>query len=66
MANNMNSYFLENTGHNKHNSFPLLIQSISPNLEKELDLYEHSKYHSDAEFINMLQFECKNRCTEFF
>ena len=45
MANNMNSYFIENTGLNKHNSFPHLIQSISPNLEKELDLYEHSKYY---------------------
>ena len=42
-----------NTGLNKHNSFPHLIQSISPNLEKELDLYEHAKYYSDAEFINM-------------
>ena len=53
MANNMNSDFVENTGLNKHNSFPHLIQSIRPNLEKELDLYEHLKYYSDAEFINM-------------
>ena len=54
MANNMNSYFIENTGLNKHNSFPHLIQNISPNLEKELDLYEHSKYYSDAEFTTKL------------
>ena len=53
MANNMNRYFIENTGLNKQNSFPHLIQSISHNLENELDLYDHSKYHSDAEFINM-------------
>ena len=53
MANNMTSYFIENTWLIKHNSFPHLIQSISPNLENELDLYENSKYYSDAEFINM-------------
>ena len=41
MTNNINSYFIENTGLYKHNSFPHLIQSISPNLENELDLYEH-------------------------
>ena len=62
MANNMNSDFIENTGLNKHNSFPHLIQSISPNLEKELDLYEHSKYYSDAEFINMFN-ETHNEIT---
>ena len=62
MANNMNSDFIENTGLNKHNSFPHLIQSISPNLEKELDLYEHSKYYSDAEFINMFN-ETHNKIT---
>ena len=62
MANNMNSSFIEITGLNKHNSFPHLIQSISPNLEKELDLYEHSKYYSDVECINMFK-ETHNEIT---
>ena len=45
----MNSYFIENTGLNKHNSFPHLI-SISPNLENELYLFIYMS----------IQFECKN------
>ena len=60
MANNM-SYFIENTGLN-NDSFPHLFQSISLNLENELDLYEHSKYYSDAEFINMFN-ETHNKIT---
>ena len=36
MTNNINSYFIEHAGLNKHNSFPHLIQSISPNLEMKL------------------------------
>ena len=55
MATNINRLFMINTGLNEHNSLMNLLQNISPAIENEIDIVEHSQYYSDVNFINMIQ-----------
>ena len=41
-------------GLNKNNSLPHLLNRISPEMENEASLIEHSKYYNDVEFRNVL------------
>ena len=51
---NINS-FIHNTGLNRNNSFPHLLDVIGPSVENESDLIEQSKYYDDHEFKSVLQ-----------
>ena len=55
MATNINRPFMVNTSLNEHNSLVNLLQNISPEIENEIDIVEHSQYYSDVNFINMIQ-----------
>ena len=55
MAAHTNNSFLTNTGLNEHNSFTHLLQSISTNLENEIDLIDQSMYYSETDFVNLYQ-----------
>ena len=55
MATNINKPFMVNTGLNEHNSLVNLLQNISPAIENEIDIVEHSQYYTDINFINMIQ-----------
>ena len=41
-------------GLNEKNSLPHLLDRISPEMENEASLIEHSKYYNDVEFRNVL------------
>ena len=45
---------MNNTGLNEHNCLVKLIQNISPNMENEIDILNHSRYYSDYDFKNLL------------
>ena len=62
MAQWITNAFIESTDLNENNSLPHLIQSISPDLENEINFIEHSKYYSDTDFINMYR-ETKSEIT---
>ena len=44
-----------NTGLNEHNSLVNLLRNISPAIENQIDVVEHSQYYCDVNFINMIQ-----------
>ena len=54
MANAYTNSFIHNMGLNEKNSLPHLLDSISPEMENEASLIEHSKYYNDIEFRNVL------------
>ena len=45
---------MNNTGLNERNCFTNLIQSISPDLENETSIINHSKYYNDVDFKTTL------------
>ena len=49
-----NSFIIHNMGLNEKNSLPHLLDRISPEMENETSLIEHSKYYNDVEFRNVL------------
>ena len=51
----LNRQFMIITGLNEHNSLVNLLQNISPTIENDIDIVEHSQYYSDVNFINMIQ-----------
>ena len=51
MANPINS-FMDNTGLDHLNSLTHLIDHIDPDNESEVNLFEHSRYYNDTDFIN--------------
>ena len=54
MANAYSNSFIYNMGLNEKNSLPHLLDRISPEMENEASLIEHSKYYNDVEFRNVL------------
>ena len=54
MANRYTNSFIHNIGLNEENSLSHLLDKISPEIENETDLLEHSKYHNDVDFKNVL------------
>ena len=54
MANAYTNSFIHNMGLNEKNSLPHLLDRISPEIENEASLIEHSKYYNDVEFRNVL------------
>ena len=54
MANAYTNSFIHNMGLNEKNSLPHLLDRISPEMENEASLIEHSKYYNDVEFRNVL------------
>ena len=50
MANTYTNSFIHNIGLNEENSLSHLLNKISPEIENETDLLEHSKYYNDADF----------------
>ena len=54
MANAYTNSFIHNMGLNEKNSLPHLLDRISPEMENEASLFEHSKYYNDVEFRNVL------------
>lgn len=75
MAINLNRPFINNTGLDKDNCLINLIQDISPELENETTTLEHSRYCSDVDFQEVLQYthgemvilnlNCQNLGTKF-
>ena len=55
MANAYTNPFIHNIGLNEENSLSHLLDHISPEIENETTLIEHSKYYNDVEFKNVLQ-----------
>ena len=55
MANTYTNPFIHNIGLNEENSLSHLLDHISPEIEHETTLIEHSKYYNDVEFKNVLQ-----------
>ena len=47
MANTYTNSFIHNIGLNEENSLSHLLDKISPEIENETDLLEHSKYYND-------------------
>ena len=54
MANRYTNSFIHNIGLNEKNSLSHLLDKISPEIENETDLLEHSKYYNDVDFKNVL------------
>ena len=54
MANTYTNSFIHNIGLNEENSLSYLLDKISPEIENETDLLEHSKYYNDADFKSVL------------
>ena len=54
MANRYTNSFIHNIGLNEENSLSHLLDKISPEIENETDLIEHSKYYNDVDFKNVL------------
>ena len=46
--------YIHNIGLNEENSLSHLLEKISPEIENETDLIEHSKYYNDVDFKNLL------------
>ena len=55
MAVNINRPFMNNTGLNENNCFSNLIHHISPNIENEIDIINHSTYYNDDDFKDVLK-----------
>ena len=54
MANMHTNSCIYNIGLNKGNSFSHLLVQISPEIENETNLLEHSKYYNDVDFKSVL------------
>ena len=54
MANAYTNSFIHNMGLDEKNSLQHLLDRISPEMENEASLIEHSKYYIDVEFRNVL------------
>ena len=54
MANTYTNSFIHNIGLNEENSLSHLLDKISPEIENETGLLEHSKYYNDADFKSVL------------
>ena len=75
MAVNINRPFMNNTGLNVNNCFSNLIHHISPNIENEIDIINHSTYYNDDDFrdvlkntkseLSILNLNCLNLNTRF-
>ena len=75
MAVNINRPFMNNTGLNENNCFSNLIHHISPNIENEIDIINHSTYCNDDDFrdvlkntkseLSILNLNCLNLNTRF-
>ena len=75
MAVNINRPFMNNTGLNENNCFSNLIHHISPNIENEIDIINHSTYYNDDDFkdvlkntkseLSILNLNCLNLNTRF-
>ena len=55
MAVNINRPFMNKTGLNENNCFSKLIHHISPNIENEIDIINHSTYSNDDDFRDVLK-----------
>ena len=55
MAVNINRPCMNNTGLNENNCFSTLIHHISPNIENDINIINHSAYCNDDEFRNVLK-----------
>ena len=55
MAVNINRPFMNNTGLTEQNCLNNLLHVLSPDLENEPDIIDHSKYYNDNDFRNVLQ-----------
>ena len=64
MANNnmQNNEFIHDTGLNEENSLTHLLDAISPDVENEAVLIEHSIYFDDLEFRTILRKQNSNLC----
>ena len=54
MANAYTNSFIHNMGLDERNSLPHLLDRISPEMENEASVIEHSKYYNDVDFRNVL------------
>ena len=54
MANAYTNSFIHNIGLDEKNSLPHLLDRISPEMENEASLIEHSKYYNDVDFRDVL------------
>ena len=54
MAHAYNDSFIHNMGLNEDNLLQPLLDRISPEMENETNLIEHSKYYNDVDFRNVL------------
>ena len=55
MAVNINRPFMNKTGLNESNCFSNLIHHISPNIENEIDIINHSIYYNDDDLRDVLK-----------
>ena len=55
MAVNINRPFMNNTCLNESNCFSNLIHYISPNIDNEIDIINHSTYYNDDDFKDVLK-----------
>ena len=55
MAINLNRQFMDNMGLNEHNCLSNLVKSLSPDMENETDIFNHSEYYNDSDFRTMVQ-----------
>ena len=60
MANTYTNSSIHNIGLNEENSLSHLLNKISPEIENETDLLEHSKYYNDADFKIVLELRTQN------
>ena len=76
MANMHTNSFIHNIGLNEENSLSHLLDQISPEIENETNLLEHSKYYNDVDFkrvlhnassskISMLSLNCQSINAKF-
>ena len=75
MAVNINCPFMNNTGLNENNCFSNLIHHISPNIETDIDITNHSTSYNDDDFrdlpkhtkseLSILNLNCLNLNTRF-
>ena len=55
MGVNINRSFMNNTGLTDQNCLNNLLHVLSPDLENEPEIIDHSKYYNDNDFRNLLQ-----------
>ena len=55
MAVNINRTFMHNTDLTEKTCLNKLLQQLSPDLENETEIINHSRYYNDSDFRNLLQ-----------